>query len=117
MQSTGFATAFFWGLLGGALMELLRWYKLRESLSLPVYSRTPLYWATTFAMIVAGGLVAWAYSSGTSNAIELMNLGAATPAIVGALAKNPKDKGDDETKNFDGSTDASTPFRRFLSFG
>jgi hypothetical protein len=109
--------AFLWGALGGALMELLRWWKLRESLSLPVYMSSPLYWVTTFAMIIAGGFVAWAYSSGNSHAIELINLGAATPAIIGALAKNPKDTGENESKSFDGSTTSSNAFQRFLSFG
>ena len=44
-----------WGLAGGAAVELLRWYRIREQLHLgaPDWAKSPLYWLVT--MRGAGG--------------------------------------------------------------
>lgn len=119
MQIAGAQSIFFFGCLGGLCLELLRWWKLRESLDFPAYSRRPVYWALTVAMILAGGLIAVAYGAGPTNALQAMNIGAAAPAIIGALASPPKDPGLPGGHRFAGPGDLSNVnrLRRFLSFG
>lgn len=78
------------GILGGALAELVRWFKLRESPNLPVYARSALYWTLTIIMIAAGGFVAWVYGEiGPLNALLAINVGASTPLIISGLVKTP----------------------------
>lgn len=78
------------GIAGGALAELVRWYKLRESPNLPVYIRSPLYWTVTILMIFAGGFVAYVYGEiGPLNALLAVNVGASTPLIITGLVITP----------------------------
>jgi hypothetical protein len=84
------------GALGGCLVELLRWWKLREAPQYPMYAKKFGYWAITVLMIAAGGVTATLYGLHPSNAAALVNIGASTPAILGALASK---------------ADASTPSR------
>jgi hypothetical protein len=117
MEISGATQIFLFGCAGGAALELLRWWKLRESLDFPVYVRKVTYWCLTIAMIVAGGLIAIAYGTAATNAILAMNLGAATPAIIGALATQPKTTGEADARNFDGAAPARSRLRDFLAFG
>lgn len=117
MEISGTGQIFMFGCAGGAVLELLRWWKLRESLDFPVYARKPTYWFLTVAMILAGGLIAIAYGTRATNAILAMNLGASTPAIIGALATRPKNIRDGEERNFDGSLPVGNRLRAFLAFG
>ena len=55
MQVQGWLSIFICGCLGGALMELLRWWKIREAQAFPHYARKPGYWLITILMIIAGG--------------------------------------------------------------
>jgi hypothetical protein len=77
MQVTGSWTIFLFGCGGGACLELLRWWKVRESENFPDYASRPAYWILTFAMIIAGGVLAVVYGAGPTNAIQAMNIGAA----------------------------------------
>jgi hypothetical protein len=77
------------GALGGSLVELLRWWKLREATAYPVYIKKPGYWGITILMILAGGLMAALYGLDATHAAALVNIGASTPAILGALASKP----------------------------
>src|SRR5262245_40583494 len=77
---------FGFGALGGCLVELVRWWKLRDAAEFPVYTRRFGYWAITLLMIGAGGLTATLYGLDPSNVAALVNIGASTPAILGALA-------------------------------
>jgi H+/Cl- antiporter ClcA len=76
------------GILGGALAEFLRWYKLRESPNLPDYLKSPRYWILTIIMIFVGGFVAWVYGElGPLNALLAINVGASAPLIISGLLK------------------------------
>lgn len=89
MQIQGFWQVFFVGAFGGFLVELLRWYKLRDSESTPVYATKVFYWVLTALMIVAGGGLAVLYGTGPINAVTVANIGASAPALIGALAAPP----------------------------
>ena len=117
MQVSGFLTMFLFGCAGGGLMELLRWWKLRESPNFPAYAGKPVYWLLTFAMIGAGGFVAAVYDGGPRHVIELINLGAAAPAIIGALAKEPSGGAGGKSRNFEGTSPVQRRIRQFLAFG
>jgi hypothetical protein len=86
MNKFDFLQVFGLGMLGGALVELLRWWKLRDSDNFPVYARKIGYWVITLSMILAGGIIATLYGLDQSHAAALINLGASTPAILSALS-------------------------------
>lgn len=116
------------GALGGFLVELVRWWKLREATEYPVYIRKIGYWAITILMIAAGGVTASLYGLGSGNAAALVNIGAATPAILGALASKAEGTPASSTglsglheKSFKGSgrpgSAQSELVRKFIAFG
>ena len=74
------------GMFGGLAIEVMRWWKLRMSENLPHFARSWLYWLTTAAMIVLGGLLATLYGIDDRNPIAVVQLGASAPALLGALA-------------------------------
>jgi len=80
------AQVFGLGALGGTLVELLRWWKIREADRLPTYASKAGYWVITALMICAGGIMATLYGLDQHNAAALINIGASTPAIIGAVA-------------------------------
>jgi hypothetical protein len=86
MDISGLAQVFGLGALGGALVELLRWWKIRESARFPIYAARAGYWVITGLMICAGGVMAILYGLDQHNAAALINIGASAPAIIGALA-------------------------------
>jgi hypothetical protein len=137
MQIQGFWQVFLVGAFGGSLVELLRWYKLKESASLPDYASRRMYWVLTVLMILAGGGLAALYGLGPINAVTVANLGASAPALIGALAAPPRQRtpgsaneenlpivGRDTTlphapsaaKSMASPATARTSVRRFLSF-
>jgi hypothetical protein len=120
MMVSGAWLIFLIGCAGGFCLEVLRWYKLRTSAHFPAYARKPSYWALTIAMIVIGGGLATLYGLGPTNAIEVANIGAAAPAIIGAFASGPhrapRPAGD--TKKFEGAAPPQrSRLREFLAFG
>ena len=84
------AQVFGLGALGGTLVELLRWWKIREADRLPTYASKAGYWVITALMICAGGVMATLYGLDLHNAAALINIGASTPAIIGAVATKPQ---------------------------
>ena len=72
-----------WGIVCGAFAELLGWFKLRRQI--PDTPRP--YWIITVLMILAGGVLVVAYirSSMPLNPLLSINVGAATPLIIGSL--------------------------------
>ena len=104
------------GIIGGALAELVKWFKLRESPNLPVYIRSALYWIVTIIMILAGGFVAWVYGEiGPLNALLAINVGASTPLIISGLVKTPPPKPEMQTlASKTGET--KSKLREFLSW-
>ncbi|QRM33726.1 hypothetical protein [Microvirga sp. VF16] len=67
-------------------------------------------------MIVVGSLIATFYDSEPMSGNQVMNIGAAAPAIIAALAAEPRDP-EGETRKFDGSTPLQSRLRHFLAFG
>jgi hypothetical protein len=103
MQLNGFLAVFGVACLGGVLLELYKWYGLRESASFPHYVRSPFYWAVTVAMILAGGALATLYGTDDVNALLALNIGVSAPAILRTIAANVPDLG--------GETDAARDVR------
>ena len=75
---------FGYGVLGGALAELLKWYQLRESPNTPPYLGSARYWVLTVLMALAGGLLAAVQN--VSNPLLAINIGISAPLILKALA-------------------------------
>lgn len=89
VQLSSWISVLIVGCLGGAFLELLKWYGMRESAEFPTYTKSFRYWAVTGAMIIAGGVVAMLYGYQDVNAILAFNLGASAPAIIRSLATPP----------------------------
>lgn len=77
---------FFVGCGGGLLAELLHWWGLRSQAQLPVYVKSPFYWAVTLLMVGAGGLVAWLYFGMRGEAVLVTHVGLSTPLLLQKLA-------------------------------
>jgi hypothetical protein len=86
MTLNGFGQVFGVACLGGALLELYKWYRLRESPNMPFYVRRVSYWLITLAMTVAGGLLATLYGTAHVQAVLALNIGLSAPAILRTLA-------------------------------
>ena len=69
----------------GAFAELLGWFKLRQQI--PSVPSGFSYWIITGLMILAGGVMVVAYlrSNIPLNPLLSINVGAATPLIIGSL--------------------------------
>lgn len=81
------------GIAGGGLAELVKWYKIRDSNNMDDYKKPSIYWVLTVLMILAGGVLAFAYSKiGNINALLAINVGASAPLIIGGLANSPAPK-------------------------
>jgi hypothetical protein len=71
---------------GGFLAEVLKWYRLRESVNFPDYAKGPVYWIITLAVIVGGGGLAYAYGPQVvTSKILAVNIGASAPLIIQTL--------------------------------
>src|SRR5438046_1015235 len=86
VQISGFWPVFLAGAFGGFLLEVLRWWRLREAMELPRYRTSLFYWTITAVMICTGGFIATLYGIETRSALMVVNLGASAPALIGALA-------------------------------
>ena len=84
MEVDGFLLVFLIGCFGGVVVELYKWWQLRESF--PTYVASWFYWGVTVAMILVGGVVAALYGTKDVNAILAVNIGASAPAIIRTLA-------------------------------
>lgn len=122
MQISGFGQVFLAGAFGGLLIEILRWWKLREAAELPAYRTSAFYWSITLAMICVGGILATLYGVENRSALMVVNLGASAPALIGALSSPGASK--DSERHVTRSTQATVTsrqqsyyFQKFLSFG
>jgi hypothetical protein len=78
--------SFLFGVIGGALGELLKWYSLRESPNLPVYLRSPFYWVVTTLMVLAGGVLVLIQGVSADNPWLAVNVGLTAPLILKGFA-------------------------------
>ena len=78
--------SFLFGVIGGALGELLKWYALRESPNLPAYLRSPFYWVITVLMILAGGVLVLIQNVSDDNPWLAVNVGLTAPLILKGFA-------------------------------
>ena len=117
MQISGLWQIFAVGALGGVFVEILRWWKIRESPNLPAYARSPLYWAVTILMVLSGGILAVLYGTNQRNALMVANIGATAPALIGAFTTKSK-TGSRVTRGNEGKAKEPPPdkLRRFLAF-
>ena|SRR2546421_8742904 len=92
MTINGLWLVFLVGCLGGLLGEAIKWFQLRESPSLPAYSRSLFYWLITLLMIVLGGILATLYGTDNRNALLVANIGLTAPLIIKALAQTTPSK-------------------------
>ena len=73
-------------LLGGIAAELLHWYRLsRKVEGVAGYSRHSIYWITTAAMVMLGGIMPLLYISGGASALLCFHLGATAPIALQKL--------------------------------
>lgn len=89
MTLDGFWEVFGVGFFGGALLELYKWYTLRESPNLPLYARMARYWVITIGMALAGGGLAVLYGTADVQAVLALNIGLSAPAIIRTVAASP----------------------------
>lgn len=80
------AISFLYGVIGGGLGELLKWYSLRESPNLPAYIRSPFYWIITGIMILAGGGLVLIQGVQPNNPWLAINVGITAPLILKGFA-------------------------------
>lgn len=82
---------FAWGFLGSLAVEVVTLFRLLQRADaptvLPARYRSPLYWVVRLALAAVGGGLAVAYD--IANPILAANIGAATPAIVMTLTRDP----------------------------
>lgn len=89
MVEIGVLHGFAYGVLGGALGELLGLFRMRKDLAaeFPVYLKSGWYWSITLLMILAGGVLVVVYlkSGMLLNPLLAVNVGASAPLILGSL--------------------------------
>ena len=82
---------FAWGFLGSMAVEVVTLFRLLQRgdamAVLPARYRSVLYWIVRLALAGVGGGLAVAYD--IENPILAANIGAATPAIIMALTRDP----------------------------
>ena len=79
---------FAWGFLGSMAVEIVTMFRLLQRAdALPARYRSVLYWLVRVALAAVGGGLAVAYE--IDNPLLAANIGAATPAIVTTLTRDP----------------------------
>jgi len=79
-------TVFLFGVIGGALAEVLKWWQLREATNPPAYLKSVFYWVITGIMVLVGGILAVAYNVEASKPLLAINIGVSAPLILKGLA-------------------------------
>jgi hypothetical protein len=79
-------TALLFGILGGVLAEVLKWWQLKESPTPPAYLKSGFYWVITGVMALVGGILALAYGVDASKPVLAINVGVSAPMILKGLA-------------------------------
>jgi hypothetical protein len=83
--------AAFYGVIGGALPEILALYNLRHTNKneKPAWLGSPYYWLVTSVMVLLGGATVVLYQKVGINVNEFMavHLGIATPLLISTATK------------------------------
>jgi hypothetical protein len=79
-------TVFLYGVIGGALAEVLKWWQLRETPTPPAYLKSGFYWVITGIMTLVGGVLALVYGVDASKPVLALNIGVSAPLILKGLA-------------------------------
>jgi hypothetical protein len=79
-------TIFLFGVIGGAVAEVLKWWQLREAPNPPAYLKSVFYWVITVIMTLVGGILAIAYNVDASKPLLAINIGVSAPMILKGLA-------------------------------
>ena len=112
---SGFLPVFGLGMLGGLAIEILKWYKLRESSEFPHYVNNISYWLITMVMITLGGVIACLYGTVNRDPISVVQLGASTPALLGVfMSKTSSKESDDQERAF--GDDPKVGIKRIIAF-
>ena len=97
MTLTTIWQVFATGFAGGIILELVHWYSIGKKGRWPAYGRSPLYWAISLMMCVAGGGLAVLYFGGRAEGIVALHVGLSAPLILQKLtttvASTPGAKG------------------------
>lgn len=83
----GLLAGFGCGVFGGALAELLGWFRLRQQAP-PDFVKSPFYWLVTALMVLAGGglVVIYVTSGFEIKPVLAVNIGASAPLLIASLA-------------------------------
>lgn len=81
------------GFLGGLSIEVLAMYRIAHvpgRLRVPATIKTKFYWATVFAMSLAGSLIVYLYTSDGAVITHLLafHIGISAPLILGNMSKH-----------------------------
>lgn len=86
-----FGEAFIYGVIGGALPEVLAVYNLRHVAkgSRPNWLGSPFYWIVTLIMVLLGGatVVLYKHIGINVNTFMAIHLGIATPLLISTATK------------------------------
>src|SRR5271157_514645 len=85
MVLIGLYQVFLAGFLGGAILELMHWYNIRQRATWPIYSKSVTYWIITVAMAATGGLLTMFYFGSRADGIVALHVGLSTPLILQKL--------------------------------
>lgn len=84
--------AAMYGIIGGLLGELHRWFVIRKELykGFPPWSKSVAYWVITFLMAISGGVLVYVYSNDGTNFTTLLafNVGLTAPLLLGKAKDN-----------------------------
>ena len=117
MIINGFFSVFLCGGFGAFLVELLKWYRIRENKVFPHYSKSLKYWIITLLFVLSGGVLATLYGINDIHALLAINIGASSPLIIDNLSRTipAKEKSVNET-SID-TKNSTNDYDKYLNIG
>jgi hypothetical protein len=87
MVLEGLLLVFAVGCFGGVMIEVVHLWELKKTSPIPVYLRSPFYWAISTLMVLCGGvLTVLILGANHVAAIQAIQAGAGAPAILHKLS-------------------------------
>ena len=119
MIINGFFPVFLCGAFGAFLVELLKWYRIRENKVLPHYSKSLIYWIITLLFALSGGILAALYGIKEVHAVLAINIGVSAPLIIGNLCRTipTKEKSENENSDSIGTKNSIDDYDRYFNIG